>query len=104
LKGFRVPAHNQEKILAVLEEEDWPARIDDPLSPEEDCDALGRLRDTIKALNRKQINRLIVFSGDGTGRAVLWRLIAQSLPETSARPSPLFPQSKPCAHSKDPEE
>ena len=31
VKQYRVPAENQELILAAFEEEAWPARIDDPL-------------------------------------------------------------------------
>src|SRR5262249_19894178 len=31
VKQFKLPAPNQEMVLAAFEEEDWPPRIDDPL-------------------------------------------------------------------------
>ncbi len=72
VKQFRLPARNQELILAVLEEEDWPPRIDDPLPPALDQDARARLHDTIRGLNRNQVHRLLCFTKDGTGEGVLW--------------------------------
>ena len=36
IKQFKVPSPNQETILAAFEEEHWPPRIDDPLSPQPD--------------------------------------------------------------------
>jgi hypothetical protein len=72
VKRFRLPATNQETILSVFEEESWPARIDDPLKQGESIDPKTRLRDAIKALNRNQVNRLLSFRGDGTGRGILW--------------------------------
>jgi len=79
VKQFRWHAPNQETILSVLEEDGWPARIDDPLVPEPNQDIKRRLSDTIKALNRNQLNELIRFRGDGTGHAVIWE--ATALPE-----------------------
>jgi hypothetical protein len=75
VKSFRVPAPNQELILAALEEEGWPAQIDDPLPIVHDVNPKARLHDTIKGLNRNQVHRLLRFVGDGTGRAVGWRLL-----------------------------
>lgn len=72
VKRFRVPAACQEIILASLEEQGWPGRIDDPLPPTADIDPRARLHDTIKALNRNQARRLLCFQGDGTGRGVVW--------------------------------
>jgi hypothetical protein len=72
VKQFKVPAPNQEMILASFEEEGWPPRIDDPLPPQPDQDAKRRLHDTIITLNRHQKNRLIRFSGDGSGEGVRW--------------------------------
>jgi hypothetical protein len=77
VKSFRVPAENQETVLAALEEEGWPERIDDPLRQASCRDAKARLHDTIKALNRSQTNAMLRFHGDGTGQAVLWRLNAK---------------------------
>jgi hypothetical protein len=72
VKRYRVPAVNQEAVLAALEELGWPGRIDDPLPPTADIDPRARLHDTIKALNRNQARRLLCFQGDGTGRGVVW--------------------------------
>lgn len=72
VKRFKWKAVNQESVLAAFEEEGWPSRIDDPLSPVADCDPKRRLSDTIKCLNRKQTRPLIRFSGDGSGEGILW--------------------------------
>jgi hypothetical protein len=77
VKRFHEPADNQETILAAFEEEGWPLRIDDPLSPTPAISAKRRLRDAIKNLNRHQIHRLIRFRGDGRGQGILW----EALPE-----------------------
>jgi hypothetical protein len=73
VKRYRLPAPNQEMILGALEEEGWPPRIDDPLPRHPGQDSAQRLHDTIKALNRHQVNRLLVFERDGTGEGVQWR-------------------------------
>jgi hypothetical protein len=85
VKQFKWPAANQEVILAAFHEEDWTARIDDPLSPQPEQDSKRRLHDTIKCLNRKQVNNLIRFRGDGTGEGVIWELIEQRA--DTARPT-----------------
>jgi hypothetical protein len=72
VKRFRVPSPNQERILAAFEEEGWPPRIDDPLPPHPEQEPKRRLRDTIKSLNRHQINRLLHLTGDGTGQGIRW--------------------------------
>ena len=72
VKRFKWRAANQEAILSAFEEEGWPRRIDDPLSPLHDQDPKRRLSDTIKGLNKKQINQLIRFRGDGTGEGIIW--------------------------------
>jgi hypothetical protein len=72
VKEFRRSAVNQELVLTVLEEEGWPTRIDDPLPQTPGIDPKVRLHDTIKALNRHCIDRLICFQGDGTGWGVRW--------------------------------
>jgi hypothetical protein len=72
IKQFKVPAPNQEAILAVFEEESWPPRIDDPLSPVGDQDPKRRLHDTINSLNRNQKVSVIRFLGDGSGQGVRW--------------------------------
>ena len=75
VKRYRVPSPNQEAILAVFEEEGWPHRIDDPLSPAADQCPKQRLHSTIKYLNSSQENRLVRFRGDGTGEGILWERI-----------------------------
>jgi hypothetical protein len=72
VKQFKVPAANQERVLAAFEEEGWPIRIDDPLPPVYDQDPKIRLHDTIVSLNRNQKRPLIRFYGDGTGQGVRW--------------------------------
>ena len=75
VKRFRAPAPNQETILSVFSEENWPARIEDPLTQCPGQDPKRRLGDTIKCLNRNQHEKLIRFRGDGTGAGVLWEII-----------------------------
>lgn len=75
VKEFKVPAPNQEAILAVFQEENWPPRIDDPLSPEPDVEPKRRLHDTITSLNRNQKEPLIRFLGDGSGQGARWEYI-----------------------------
>src|SRR5205814_465539 len=43
VKQFKVPAPNQEAVLAAFEEESWPPRIDDPLPPQPEQDPKRRL-------------------------------------------------------------
>ena len=43
VKQFSRAAENQQLILSVFQEEGWPARIDDPLSPVELVDSKRRL-------------------------------------------------------------
>jgi hypothetical protein len=72
VKRFRLRSANQEIVLSAFEEEQWPAMIHDPLPPQENQDPKRRLQDTLKGLNRNQVNGLIRFKGDGTGEGVLW--------------------------------
>ncbi len=78
IKQFKVPATNQETILAAFEEEHWPARIDDPLPPQPELDAKRRLHDTINSLNRNQKQSLLRFFGDGSGQGIRWELLDNS--------------------------
>jgi hypothetical protein len=77
VKHFKVPATNQEMVLAAFEEEAWPARIDDPLPPRRELLPKKRLRETIKSLNRNQKQSLIRFIGDGSGQGVRWELCGE---------------------------
>lgn len=74
VKEFRLRSPNQVTILTAFEEEEWPAKIDDPLPPHTDIDVKQRLHDTIKSLNRNQKRPLIRFRGDGTGEGIRWEL------------------------------
>jgi hypothetical protein len=74
VKHFRVPAGNQEVILASFEEEGWPPSIDDPLPPANQIDAKRRLRDTISRLNHHQRHPLLHFFGNGNGCGVCWQI------------------------------
>ena len=76
VKRFRWPANNQETVLMAFEEDGWPDRIDDPLPPQPEQDPKRRLHDTIKCLNRNQINQSLRFHGDGTGQGVRWDLVS----------------------------
>lgn len=71
VKRFKWPAENQEQVLDAFQEEGWPAHIDDPLVPHPKICPKRRLHDTLKCLNRKQVNQVIKFRGDGTGQGVL---------------------------------
>jgi hypothetical protein len=72
VKQFKVPARNQEIVLAAFEEEGWPCRIDDPIPPQYEIDPKRRLHDTINSLNRCQRSALIRFLGDGRGLGIRW--------------------------------
>jgi hypothetical protein len=78
VKRFKVPAPNQEMVLAVFEEENWPVYVDDPLPPHPNIDPKSRLHDTINSLNRNQQNNLIQFRGNGSGKGVRWELVRSS--------------------------
>lgn len=81
VKEFKVPAMNQEIILAVFEEELWPPKIDDPLPRNSDIDPPRRLHDTINSLNRRQRHRLIHFSADGLAQGIRWELSEKGHPK-----------------------
>jgi hypothetical protein len=75
VKEFRVPADNQELILAAFQEQDWPPRIDDPLPRSKGRDPKVCLRDTIRGLNKRQRLARLRFQADGTGTGVCWRSV-----------------------------
>ena len=78
IKRFKVPAHTQCVILSAFEEENWPARIDDPLPGDPEQDRKRRLHNAINALNRNQIHPLVHFQGDGRGQGVRWEFHAHA--------------------------
>ena len=72
VKRYRVPSPNQELVLAAFEREGWPPRIGNPIPSRLGQDIKVCLHDTIKCLNRNQVEPLLRFRGDGTGEGVLW--------------------------------
>lgn len=83
IKEFKVPAPNQEIILDVFEEENWPVKIDDPLPHKTGVVPQRRLHDTINSLNRRQRHRLLHFAADGLGLGVRWNFFKPSNPPLS---------------------
>ena len=75
VKRFKWQAINQELVLGAFQEDGWPAVIDDPLPPKPEQDSKRRLHDTIKALNRNQLNKVLRFHGNGTGEGIRWNLV-----------------------------
>ena len=71
VKRFKWPAENQELVLDAFEDLGWPPRISNPLAAHPSICPKRRLHDTLKCLNRKQVNELVKFRGDGTGLGVL---------------------------------
>ncbi|MGE4002324.1 MAG: hypothetical protein AB7I48_19115, partial [Planctomycetaceae bacterium] len=62
VKRFKQHSPNQEAVLTAFQEEGWPGGVLDPLTPIPKQDPKQRLRDTIKNLNRHQIDGEIHFS------------------------------------------
>jgi hypothetical protein len=73
VKCYRVPSPNQELILSVFQEEDWPEFVDDPLPPHDHLEPRRRLQATVKSLNRHQCDRLIRFRCNGS--KIFWQSI-----------------------------
>ena len=71
VKKFKVPAANQELILAVFEGQAWPARIDNPLPPLPDLERKRRLVEAISRLNRNQKRQLLRFTVMAAAQAFL---------------------------------
>lgn len=78
VKRFKQHSPNQEAVLTAFQEEDWPPAVLDPLAPLPNRDPKQRLRDTIKNLNRHQMEARIQFSGDGSGEQVLWEAVQRA--------------------------
>jgi hypothetical protein len=72
VRQFKIPAPHEEMILAVLEELDWPTRIEDS------CLSLDNpleLERALASLNRRQRPQLLDFRLDAAGCGVLWKPI-----------------------------
>jgi hypothetical protein len=66
------PAKNQKLILDVFQEDGWPWHIDSPLTPADRRDPSRPQRDTVRALNDRQVVPLIRFGSDGAGEGFVW--------------------------------
>jgi hypothetical protein len=75
VKRFRVPAPNQELILAAFEEQGWPPRIDDPLLRDDFTDPRDRVHEAVKRLNGRQATPLLRFRTDANGTGIRWELV-----------------------------
>jgi hypothetical protein len=75
VKRFRQPSTCQEIILVAFQELGWPPSMDDPLPQKREMDPKRRLRDTVQALNRYQVNRLLRFRLNGEGTGILWEAL-----------------------------
>jgi hypothetical protein len=75
VRRFKRRAPHQEQILSAFERAGWPPRIENPLCSRSGWSFDEQLHDAIKRLNRHQVQRLLSFQGDGTGRGVLWQLV-----------------------------
>jgi hypothetical protein len=75
VKRFRSPAPNQQGVLTAFQALSWPDRIEDPLPATDEVCPRRRLSETIRALNRHQLQFVIRFCGDGSGRGVLWERV-----------------------------
>src|SRR5262249_37749609 len=77
VKRLKQRAPDQTLILDAFEEQNWPARIANPLSPRgHGRPRKLRLNPAIYRLNRHQVHSLRHFRGDGTGEGVIWEMIA----------------------------
>jgi hypothetical protein len=75
VKRYRRPAASQQVILDGFQLSSWPPLLVDPLPLREACCPKRRLHDAIKRLNRHHLCVAIRFSGDGSGRGVIWEFI-----------------------------
>lgn len=75
VKRYRRPALNQQRILDAFQAAHWPTHLVDPLPLQAAHCPKRRLHDAIKRLNRCQLTTVIRFSGDGSGRGVLWERV-----------------------------
>ncbi len=57
------------QILSTFEDDDWPDRIDDPISGLEESQP-ARLHEAIRSLNEGL--KMIRFRSDGTGKGITW--------------------------------
>jgi hypothetical protein len=75
IKRYRVPAPNQESILALFQSSAWPDYVLDPLPRSGEVEPKQRLHETIKSLNRNHLRPLIKFHANGHGCQIHWSVI-----------------------------
>lgn len=75
VKRFRRLAPSQHLILDAFQAAHWPVNLADPLPLRAAHCPKRRLHDAIKRLNRHHLSSAIRFSGDGSGRGILWQLM-----------------------------
>lgn len=101
VKQFRVPAQNQELVLAAFEEDGWPPWINDPLVPRDHVCPKRRVHDTINRLNRNQKVPLIRFVGNGSGTGFGWELLNCDALTGERRHAIVDPTTKPSVAGPD---
>jgi hypothetical protein len=73
VKRFTRPAKNQWLLLAACQELGWPDHIPDPLPPSpKGPDHSIRLRQAVRSLNHHQVNLILRFECDHTGKGFYW--------------------------------
>jgi hypothetical protein len=78
-KKYSQPAANQRKLLDALQIAGWPRSLPNPFTGEHGQDLQEVLHDTLKGLNKNQMNKLLAFHGDGTGNGFWWELTEEAL-------------------------
>ena len=78
VKSFKASAACQELILESFEELGWPQYTDDPLPVVAKLDPKKRLHDAISRLNRRQVNKVLRFHGNGNGKGIFWEVLERS--------------------------
>jgi hypothetical protein len=72
IKRVRRDAHNVILILNTFHECEWSQTVDDPLSPNQNVDALDRLRYAVRSLNDHTDKGTVRFFVDRTGQHICW--------------------------------
>lgn len=70
---FKRAAANMQALLDAFEKAGWARRINNPFDDDFDCSAKNRMHNAINALNRRQVVKILVFSGDGVAGGAEWR-------------------------------
>lgn len=73
VKRFRNAASNQRRILEEFQRRRWPGELADPLPADPEVNRKQRLHDTIKNLNRGQLELCLRFYVADAGHSAGWR-------------------------------